>query len=85
MVATAGVDAGFAQGAVLGMAANLKTMANIISPLLWSRVYAAGVRPAPLAIGGKAIHTPPCISVFLVTLYRKYAGVRGGGCTTRLG
>ena len=27
-VATAGVDAGFAQGAVLGMSANLKTMAG---------------------------------------------------------
>jgi hypothetical protein len=36
-------------------------------------------------MGGKAIHTPPCISVFLVTLYRKYAGVRGGGCTARHG
>ena len=40
----AGVGAGFAQGELLGMSANLKTVACILSPLLWSRIYAAGLR-----------------------------------------
>ena len=44
MIAGAGVSAGFAQGELLGMSANLKTMASVLSPLVWSRVYAYGVR-----------------------------------------
>ena len=40
----AGTKAGFAQGELLGMLANLKTMAAVLSPLLWSRIYAFGVR-----------------------------------------
>ena len=59
MVSGAGDGAGFPQGELLGMSANLRTMANILSPLLWSRVYAAGVRSGKAGLFFCAPSAPP--------------------------
>ena len=59
MVSGAGDEAGFPQGELLGMSANLRTMANILSPLLWSRVYAAGVRSGKAGLFFCAPSAPP--------------------------
>ena len=39
-----GGKAGFGKAELRGMVVNLQTVASIASPLLWSNVYAAGVR-----------------------------------------
>ena len=67
MISGAGDEAGFPQGELLGMSANLRTMANILSPLLWSRVYAAGVRSGKAGLFFCAPSTPllPCCYALL--------------------
>ena len=69
MVASAGVEAGFAQGELLGMSANLKTMAHVLAPLLWSRVYAFGVRRSATGTGA-AVAFPFYVGVMLMTVTR---------------
>ena len=69
MVASAGVEAGFAQGELLGMSANLKTMAHVLAPLLWSRVYAFGVRRSATGTGA-AVAFPFYVGVMLMTVAR---------------
>jgi hypothetical protein len=44
LVHEASSTAGFGQGELRGMMSNLSTVTSVISPLLWSNLYALGVR-----------------------------------------